>query len=251
MTLAEAIIGDGQIRNTSVLRRIVSFVYAVMIILVGLAFGVQPAQAGASGSFPSMSFPGCDIRLEGGNVNVDSGMAHIRITSGPMVLTDKLKPIATGSITEYTIGFADFAKPEKSSISVHVDVDGSVIAEMSGDYPAPCNNLDLTNFPSYMRDGRVDPKAGDRLAIWCNKDPRTVDVWGVGNDSIGFPLATFTQKELAAAGPEGVTHVVRNMGAVSAAMDSQGNLWIAWNGGPYGANGRDSFGKALNCHFPQ
>jgi hypothetical protein len=251
MALYEANIGDGQMKNQVILGRIAGVVCAAMTIIAGLASGVQPVQAGASGSFSSMSFPGCDIRLEGGTVDAGGGMAHIRITSGSVVLTDKSKPIPSGSITSYTIGFADFAKPEKSSISVRVDVDGTVIADLSGDYPGPCINLDLTNFPSYMRDGRVDPKAGDRLAIWCNKDPRTVDVWGVGNDSIGFPLATFTQKDLAAAGPDGVTRVVRNRGAVSAAMDDQGNLWIAWNGGPFGANGRDSFGKALNCHFPQ
>jgi hypothetical protein len=32
-------------------------------------------------------------------------------------------------------------------------------------------------------------------------------------------------------------------------MDQQGYIWVAWNGGAYGANGRDSFAKSLNCHF--
>ena len=232
------------------LRRIIGLAL-VVITLIGMSgLSVQPAHAGASGSFTTMSFPGCDIQLSGGTVDISAGKLHVRITSGSKVLRDDTRDIGNQSaITSFTIGFADFGKPPKTSISVSVDVDGSVIGNFSGDYPGPCLNLDLTNFPSYLRDGRVDPKPGDRMAIWCNKDKRNIDVWGVGNDSIGYPLTTFTEKELVAAGPVGVKHDVRNMGAVYAAMDSQGNLWIAWNGGPFGANGRDSFGKALNCKF--
>ncbi len=100
-----------------------------------------------------------------------------------------------------------------------------------------------------MSDGRVDPAPGDRLAIWCNKDQQNMDVWGIDNESRGFRLAIFTARELTVAGLDGVTHSTRGFGAVSAAMDSQGNIWVAWNGGPFGANGSSSFGKSLNCHF--
>src|SRR6202008_1813637 len=36
-------------------------------------------------------------------------------------------------------------------------------------------------------DGRIDPRPGDRIAIWCDA-PNVMTIWGVGNDSKGKPL---------------------------------------------------------------
>jgi hypothetical protein len=226
------------------------------IVLVGLvAFlvcisGTAPAQAGASGSFTTIAFPNCDIVLSGGTVTVSSGTVQIRVTADlGKVLKDTSRPIGDGTLTQFTIPFVDFEKPKGNSISVRVAVDNNVIADLGGSYPSACLEFDPSKIPSYLRDGRANPQPGDRIAVWCNKDDGTLDVWGVDNESKGFRLAVFTGRELQLAGAKGITRTVRNYGAVSASIDSEGNVWVAWNGGPFGANGRDSFAKALTCLF--
>jgi hypothetical protein len=223
----------------------------VFVLVVLFAFYTQPipAAATASGSFSTIGFPGCDILLSGGTVNISAGNVHVVVKQGTKVLEDDTRPIASAEIDQFTIHFVDFAKPTGTSLSVRVDVDGNVIADLAGEYPSACLTADLSKIPSYLRDGRVDPNPGDRLAIWCNKGQQIMDVWGVDNESRGWRLAIFTARELAAAGPGGVTKTTRGLGVVSASMDQQGYIWVAWNGGAFGANGRDSFAKSLNCHF--
>jgi hypothetical protein len=221
----------------------------VLVVLFALYIQPIPAAASASGNFSNISFPGCDIVLSGGTVNIVTGNVHVVVKQGATVLKDDTRPILGGQIQQFTIYFVDFAKPTGTSLSVKVDVDGDVIADLAGEYPSACLTADLSKIPSYLRDGRVDPAPGDRLAIWCNKDQQIMDVWGVDNESRGYRLARFTASELAAAGPGGVTKSTKGLGVVSASMDRQGNIWVAWNGGAFGANGRDSFAKGLNCHF--
>lgn len=229
--------------------KLISGGVCVLVVLFALYIQLIPAAATASGSFSSISFPGCDILLSGGTVDISAGNVHTVVKQGTTVLEEDTRPIAGGQVQQYTIHFVDFAKPTGTLLLVKVDVDGSVIADLAGEYPSACLTADLSKIPSYLRDGRVDPTPGDRLAIWCNKDQQTMDVWGVDNESRGWRLAIFTASELGAAGPTGVTKATKGLGVVSASMDRQGYIWVAWNGGAYGANGRDSFAKALNCQF--
>jgi hypothetical protein len=100
-------------------------------------------------------------------------------------------------------------------------------------------------------DGRVDPRPGDRLAVWCNiaGNPPSIDVWAVGDDSRGFRLATFNFTDLAAAGPQGIAKNLGRNGKLSAVVDAQNNFFVAWNGGPFGATGAGVFAKSFHCAF--
>ncbi|MCC7206597.1 MAG: hypothetical protein IT323_04785 [Anaerolineae bacterium] len=111
-----------------------------------------------------------------------------------------------------------------------------------------CSGAPITSFNP--RDGRVDPRPGDRLAIYCNQPPGSVDVWGVDDKSKGFRLATFTFADLTAAGLTGIYITVEPNGTISLSMDEQGNLWAAWNGGQYNADGQPGhgFAKGFRCN---
>ena len=62
-------------------------------------------------------------------------------------------------------------------------------------------------------------------------------------------LTTFKFADLVAAGPQGITKDLGGNGKLSAMVDDQNNFYVAWNGGPFGATGRDSFAKPFNCAF--
>jgi len=100
-------------------------------------------------------------------------------------------------------------------------------------------------------DARVDPKAGDRLAVYCDGTTNSVIVYGIKDDSTGFYQGKFSFKDLLAAGKNGLSIDNGSNGVISASSDSSGNLWIAWNGGQYGANGQPDrgFAKGLTCGF--
>lgn len=92
-------------------------------------------------------------------------------------------------------------------------------------------------------DNRVDPRPGDRLAVWCNQ-PDTLVVYGIDNNSRGFPLTTFSNAAIRVAGSNGLTRNLGSTGTVSVSEDNQNNFWLAWNGGPYG-----NFAKGFSCKF--
>ncbi|MEP7286782.1 MAG: hypothetical protein ABI947_13560 [Chloroflexota bacterium] len=87
------------------------------------------------------------------------------------------------------------------------------------------------------------------LSFTCT--PTTVTI--VLSDDKRQPLPnkiTFTDKELLAAGKEGVTRALKDLGALSIA-GSQGwdgyYYYAAWNGGKYNANGRGDFARTFKC----
>jgi hypothetical protein len=114
-------------------------------------------------------------------------------------------------------------------------------------------------------DGRVNPKTGDRVAVYCNTD--SVDIWGIDSSANGFYMTTFTLSELEAKSP--VTHMTAQ-GNVTLKLDSPaqyhwgfasdldtGPSWIVdsgaqyeaiWNGA-YGANGSAPFDKFFSCSY--
>jgi hypothetical protein len=98
---------------------------------------------------------------------------------------------------------------------------------------------------------RIDWRPGDRIVLWCDM-PDTLVVYGVADDSHGFPLASFKYADLLKAGPRGITkEPAGNNGTVSASVDDQYNFWVAWNGGQYGADGQPDhgFAKGVKCTF--
>lgn len=97
-------------------------------------------------------------------------------------------------------------------------------------------------------DNRVNPQAAERLVVWCN-NPDQIVVYGVNNEAEGFLLTTFSNREVLAAGKKGVFHNLGKMGVVSINEEAPTYFWLAWNGGPYGAYGRDVWAKAFRCQF--
>jgi hypothetical protein len=94
-------------------------------------------------------------------------------------------------------------------------------------------------------DNRVDPRPGDRLAVWCNQ-PDKVVVYGVSDDlpanQSGFHLATFSYKDVVAAGDKGLSRNTGSTGIITVSLKN-GWFWIAWNGGKYRATGQGIFIK--------
>ncbi len=94
-------------------------------------------------------------------------------------------------------------------------------------------------------DDRVDPRPGDRLAVYCNQRNKIV-VYGIADnlpqEKSGIPLATFSYKAVKAAGKRGLTRYVGTLGSVSISLN-KGWFWVAWNGGKYRATGKDIFVK--------
>ncbi len=100
-------------------------------------------------------------------------------------------------------------------------------------------------------DDRIDSRPGDRIVLWCDM-PDTLVVYGVADDSHGFPLASFKYADLVEAGPNGITRTpAGDNGTVSASVDDQYNFWVAWNGGQYRADGQPEhgFAKGVKCTF--
>jgi hypothetical protein len=100
-------------------------------------------------------------------------------------------------------------------------------------------------------DGRVDPRPGDRLAIYCNPGGSSpnVDVWGVLNDSTGRRLYTFAFSDLVKAGAKGITQKVEPLGTIYLRVDANNNFLASWTGGPAAATGVRDFAKSFTCNF--
>ena len=102
------------------------------------------------------------------------------------------------------------------------------------------------------KDGRVDPRPGDHLAAYCDFKKGTISAIVIGtNDSQGKMLATFKYSDILKAGKPGLPAKLGVLGIVSLSGDSQGNFWMAWNGGIYGATGQGDFAKGFSCKFQQ
>ncbi len=98
-------------------------------------------------------------------------------------------------------------------------------------------------------DGRIDGKAGDRVAVYCNPSEDRLVVYGVDDSGKGFYLTTFSHSALVVAGSQGLTKHLGITGDVSLSGDGKGTYWLAWNGGPYRANGQGDFPKKFSCIF--
>ncbi|MCC7452189.1 MAG: hypothetical protein IT324_32615 [Anaerolineae bacterium] len=119
--------------------------------------------------------------------------------------------------------------------------------------------------PFSTGDSRVNPLAGDRVAVYCNAN--NIDVWGIDTSNNGVYLTTFTLAELK---QKATTHTSPN-GTVTLNMDSaaqthmgyitssdtstslivdQGTQYRAvWTGGNYGADGNGVFFKTFSCTY--
>jgi hypothetical protein len=123
--------------------------------------------------------------------------------------------------------------------------------------PDPCIHIDgITaetgeEAPSWFDPGddRVDPRPGDRVAVYCDIPESTLTVYGINDVGQGFFLDRFSYSDIVASGPSGVTHHLGENGSVSVSVDGQNNFWLAWNGGKFNATGQGDFAKGFNCAF--
>jgi hypothetical protein len=100
-------------------------------------------------------------------------------------------------------------------------------------------------------DNRVDPRPGDKIAVWCNPNdvPPALVIYGRNNENTSFLLAKFTFADLVKAGPKGLSKNLGADGVISAMVDDGNNFWVAWNGGKYKATGKGDFAKGFKCDF--
>jgi hypothetical protein len=100
-------------------------------------------------------------------------------------------------------------------------------------------------------DNRVDPRPGDKIAVWCNPNdvPPSLVIYGRNNENTSFLLAKFIFADLVKAGPKGLSKNLGADGVISAMVDDGNNFWVAWNGGKYKATGKGDFAKGFKCDF--
>jgi hypothetical protein len=144
----------------------------------------------------------------------------------------------TGDILKWTSTafFIPSGERTVSSITFRCST-GQVIATSSG-------GLEGTQFFN-PGDARMDPRPGDRIAVYCNQKNQVV-VYGINDgesaDRSGFLLAVFKVNDVRAAGDNGMTKNLGENGTVSISL-MKGWYWVSWNGGKFGATGTDTFTK--------
>lgn len=118
------------------------------------------------------------------------------------------------------------------------------------DEPTATDKPDPTDRPQPFNpyDGRVDARAGDRVAVYCYDKYREIEVWGTDEQSNGIYLTTFEYDDVLAAGKKGQTLGVGKLGTVSLSVDTQYHFYLIWNG-PYNALKHGDFQKSFSCVF--
>lgn len=106
----------------------------------------------------------------------------------------------------------------------------------------------IQNF--YPGDDRLNGKPSDRVAVYCNQATGTIGVYVVNNAGQGTASTEFSGAAVVAAGSAGLTRNLGANGSVTIHGNAQGNFWLAWTGGPYGANGQGDFSKTVACSLP-
>jgi hypothetical protein len=172
-------------------------------------------------------------------------------SSGSVNLFGVLPPGAnTGGTNTYTYVETDF-----------VSVAGIPLGGQT--YTVVCNagtlvSASITNFGPggqsagqffHSGDERIDPRPGDRLAVYCNQKAQIV-VYGIDNGQIdtkkGFLLGVFKHSDVKLAGDNGLTKNLGENGTLSISL-IKGWYWVAWNGGKFNATGKDIWVK----NFPE
>ena len=104
------------------------------------------------------------------------------------------------------------------------------------------------SFDYHPNDGRVEGNAGDLIALYCQRDYRSIAVYGISN-SAGTYLTSFEVDKLRAAGPSGLTVDLGQQGRVSMAAQGSDKFYVMLKGGVVAAAGLDRFAKLFSCDF--
>jgi hypothetical protein len=153
----------------------------------------------------------------------------------------------TGAVGTFSFwGAGSFTmQPQANPIHDHAVMDGVVIVDVSANNPC----LGAPVGPSWFNpgDGRIDPRPGDRVAVYCQAD--TVTVYGVLDNSQGVLLSTFKYADLVKAGTSGITRSVEPKGTVFIGLSGTSDLLVKWMGGPAAATGTRDFMKSFTCNL--
>lgn len=239
-----------------------SLVISVCVFLMGL--GAFPATAGGPGS---IAFADSDCASIFVSYNTSVGMLDF----GAQITLD-VTVVATGALVyqevynvEWPFSFYSLG----GIFNVPPLPDGTLLRLVTTDTSpsndtiqiacvAPKVNRPLPIFEGFNpRDGRVEPKPADRVAVYC-AGPE-LKVWGIGPDSVGFPIATFPFADIVNAGRGGISISKPGLGTVSVSVDSQNNFWLAWQGnisvsaGQFYADGtaKNGYAKGFTCAVPK
>lgn len=118
--------------------------------------------------------------------------------------------------------------------------------------PSTCESVSDDPIPFFNPDDcRMNPRAGDRIAVYCDWYFREISVLGITNLGQGYPLVVFDYDELALAGRNGLVANLGANGIVTARVDARNNFNVTWRGGPYGATGQGDFAKTFFCDINQ
>ncbi len=116
---------------------------------------------------------------------------------------------------------------------------------------APCPVLAAgASAPFEATDGRMDPRVGDRLALYGKL--LSIDVWGIGPDNEGIWLTTFSQKDMATAQDSKLTRKLSDsQGTLTLIGHGNGQYTVIWEGGRFDATGVAGFTKNFIYVLPQ
>jgi len=239
---------------------------ASLLCMVLLLTSTQRAFAAVSGTFDTLDFPGAGptncgtIRVSGSVTVTNPGSVSylFAATDGTgAIVASRPLTIAIGGSRTFSEANNSFnlLQPKKNPIRVMVTLEGVLVANVIGDNPCLPPTGAGSNVagaepppPKFFDpgDSRLDPRPGDRLAVYCNP-PDTLVVYGISNRGKGFLLTTFSHTELLAAGTAGLKKTLGDGNTVWISEDLTYHFWISWTGGEYNATGQGDFAKGSTC----
>jgi hypothetical protein len=226
------------------------FTILIAIAIVSALSGIGLQRASAAGEVVTSTCS--SVTISGSAPGVLSVTVEVR--NGAATLGIANFEAGPGGAYSATINFSEQPAGSLLTVNAREAFTESPIYNYSTTFP--CGSSSSTSGSGGVtffnpNDGRVDPRPGDRLAIYCNTtaNPPTIGVYGIRDDSRGVFLATFNVRDLLRA--RRITRALGSLGTLNAiAIDANGNFYIAWTGGPYGATGQGIWAKAFNCRFP-
>ncbi len=103
-------------------------------------------------------------------------------------------------------------------------------------------------FDYHADDGRVEGNPGDLIVLYCQRQYRSIGVYGIDHGA-GVYLVSFEADKLQAAGTAGLTADLGAKGVVSMARLPSGAYYATFKGGLVTAAGLDRYAKLFRCEF--
>jgi hypothetical protein len=263
--------------------------FIVFAMIGALALNIKPAAAATAviTNITCQSLT-AEVTTTGASASANITVS-VTLTATSAIIGQKIVyPIVTGEVYTVNVPLTGATPGAGINVEVFESFSTPTLINITGlSIPAVCPTPpQLAVFDP--GDGRVEPHPVDRLAIYCNRlaNPATLDIWGITDDSKGFRLTTLVFADLLKArntklpqikaqllkllsqpdsdlneikallheyeNTDGLHILSKNLqvnGKLDISVDAQNNFYVAWSGGPFGANGQGSFAKAFKCNF--